>query len=203
MGRHAGLEFVILHQVKSEKEAHEICEKVKAIGDSVRQVDGVPVTLYLSVGCALFSESHNLKEQTKRCELRLHADHDHTVSAQSSLAHASEIFSLFDRLPFSYCVYHVSRTGTDEADDAIICYVNHKFEEVGGASSGEVFGGSVRDLYPYVGEEWFANVKRAAWNDEKAEGILTGAPDGKRYRYTARQIICPGYVAVTYQEEKS
>ena len=203
VGRHAGLEFVILHQVKSEKEAHEICEKVKAIGDSVRQVDGVPVTLYLSVGCALFSESHNLKEQTKRCELRLHADHDHTVSAQSSLAHASEIFRLFDSLPFSYCVYHVSRDRTDEADDAIICYVNHKFEEVGGASSGEVFGGSVRDLYPYVGEEWFANVKRAAWNDEKAEGILTGAPDGKRYRYTARQIICPGYVAVTYQEEKS
>ncbi len=81
--------------------------------------------------------------------------------------------------------------------------MNHKFEEVGGASSGEVFGGSVRELYPYVGEEWFANVKRAAWNDEKAEGILTGAPDGKRYRYTARQIICPGYVAVTYQEEKS
>lgn len=201
VGRHAGLEFVVLHQVKNREETQEICAKIKTIGDSIRHVDGIPVTLYLSVGFALYSESRNLKEQSKNSELRLHADHDHAISAQSSLAHATEIFRLFDSLPFSYCVYHVPRSGTERGDDAFICYVNQRFEEVGEVTAKNVIGGSVRELFPYVGEEWFAKVKRAAWDDEKAEGVLTNVPGGKCYRYIARQIICPGYCAVTYQEE--
>ena len=44
------------------------------------------------------------------------------------------------------------------------------------------------------------DLKRAALNNEYVEGTVENAPNGKRYRYTASQIIYPGYCAVTYQE---
>jgi PAS domain-containing protein len=152
------------------------------------------------VGFTLFSECPDLEDQTRNSELRLHADHDHSVSAKSSLAHASEIFRLFDRLPFAYCVYHVSVGGPDKDDDTIICYVNRKFEEITGMKARTVFGRQVRELYPEAEEEWFTNIKRAALDDETAEGILANWPGGKQYGYTACQIICPGYCVVMYQE---
>ena len=201
VGRYAGLEFVVLHQVKSREEVHDLRARIKAIGDSVRKVDGVPVTLYLSSGFTLFSECPNLEDLTRNSELRLHADHDHKISAKSSLAHASEIFRLFDGLPFSYCVYHVSETGTEEESDTVICYVNHKYEELGGLDAQKLFGRKVRELYPCIGEGWFKNIKRAALHNETVEGSITGMPDGRKYRYTACQIICSGYCVVTYQED--
>ena len=201
VGRYAGLEFVVLHQVKSGEEVQNLRAKIKAIGDSVSKVDGVPVTLYLSFGFALFSECPNLEDQARNSELRLHADHDHSISAKSSLAHASEIFRLFDKLPLAYCVCHVSVAGTAEDGDTIICYVNRKFEEITGATAKMLFGRKVRELYPEADEAWFSNIKRAALDDESVEGILANKPGGKTYRYTACQIICPGYCVVMYQEE--
>lgn len=58
----------------------------------------------------------------------------------------------------------------------------------------------VRELYPFIGEEWFESVKRAAMDGETVEGELVNTTDGKRFRFTARQIIYPGYCAITYQE---
>ena len=52
----------------------------------------------------------------------------------------------------------------------------------------------------YIGEEWFESVKRAAMDGETVEGELVNTTDGKRFRFTARQIIYPGYCAITYQE---
>lgn len=200
VGRYAGLEFVVLHQVKNREEVQHIRAKIKAIGDSVSKVDGVPVTLYLSTGFTLFSECPNLDDQVRNSELHLHADRDHSISAKSSLVHASEIFRLFDRLPFAYCVCHVSVARTVEDGDTIICYVNHKFEEITGTTAKMLFGRKVREIYPEADEEWFTNIRRAALDDETAEGILANKPGGKTYRYTACQIICPGYCVVMYQE---
>jgi diguanylate cyclase (GGDEF)-like protein len=202
VGRYAGLEFVVLRQVKSGEEIKDLRAKIKAIGDSVSKVDGVPVTLYLSAGFTLFSECPDLEDQTRNSELRLHADHDHSISAKSSLAHASEIFRLFDRLPLAYCVCHVSVAGTVEDGDTIICYVNRKFEETTGTTAEMLFGRQVRELYPEAEEAWFTNIRRAALDGETVEGVLANKPGGEPYRYTASQIICPGYCVVMYQEEK-
>lgn len=73
IGRYAGCEYVVFHQVKNRSEEQGFRAKIKAIGDSVRCVEGVPVTLYLSASFAFFSENPNLEEQAKRCEARLHA----------------------------------------------------------------------------------------------------------------------------------
>jgi diguanylate cyclase (GGDEF)-like protein len=200
VGRYSGHKFVVLHQVESRDEAHELRAKIKTVGESIRQIDGVPLTLYLSVGFTLFSECLDLDEQARLSEVRLHADYDNNISAESRLGHALEIFHLFDDLPLSYSVYHVTYAEHSGLYDAVIFYVNHKYEEYGGQPAKAVLGHSVRELYPFIGEEWFETVKRAAMDGESVEGELVNAPGGKRFRFTARQIIYPGYCAITYQE---
>lgn len=200
VGRYSGHKFVVLHQVERREEAHDLRARIKAVGESIRSVDGIPLTLYLSVGFTLFSEKLDLDEQAKMSEVRLHADHDNNISSESRLGHASEIFHLFDDLPLSYSVYHVTYAEHSEQYDAVIFYVNHRYEQFGGLPAKAVLGHSVRELYPYIGEEWFQSIKRAAMDGETVEGELINAPDGKRFHFIARQIIYPGYCAITYQE---
>lgn len=200
VGRYSGHRFAVLRQVESEEEAHGLRARVKAVGESIRSIDGIPLTLYLSVGYVLFSEVGSLEEQKKLSEVRLHADHDQNISAESRLSHASEIFHLFDDLPVAYAVYHVTRAEHSGRHDAVIFYVNHKYEEFAGLSAGSVLGRGVRELFPHLGEEWFGVVTRAAMDGEKAEGEVTDVTGERRFGFTARQIIYPGYCAVTYVE---
>jgi len=97
-------------------------------------------------------------------------------------------------------VYHFTHSEQSGSDDAIIFYVNHTYEKFGGKPAASVTGHSVRELYPHIGEDWYNNVRRAALYGEAAEGIMNDPQSGKKYRYTARQIIYPGYCAVIYQE---
>ncbi len=200
VGRYVGSEYVLLHQVETREEAGRLRARIKEIGESIKEIGGLPVTLYLSVGYVLFSEFEDIEEQAQKCEVRVLADHDNTISPESRLAHASEIFHLFDDLPVSYSVYHFTHSEQSGSDDAIIFYVNHTYEKFGGKPAASVTGHSVRELYPHIGEDWYNNVRRAALYGEAAEGIMNDPQSGKKYRYTARQIIYPGYCAVIYQE---
>ena len=198
VGRYSGHKFVILHQVKDKDEASNLRKKIKAIGASIKDIDGIPVTLYLSVGYVLFSEVSDLEEQAKLCEVRFHADHDKNFSAESRFAHSSEIFHLFDKLPVPYSVYRVKYSETAGRYEAVIFYANRKYEELSGRSAKEVLWQGVRNLCPSIGAEWFEGIKRAALDGETAEGFFDF--EGKRLRFTATQVICPGYCAVTYME---
>ena len=157
----------------------------------------MPLSLYLSVGYVLFSDVNDLDEQKKLAEVRLHADHDQNISAESRLAHSSEIFHLFDDLPLSYSVYHVTYAENSGLYDAVIFYVNHMYEEYGGLPAKAVQGHSVRELYPHIGDKWFESVKRAALDGETVEEEFVDALTGEEFHFSARQIIYPGYCAVT------
>jgi diguanylate cyclase (GGDEF)-like protein len=198
VGRTSGHTFVVLHQVNDPDEAHDLRMRIKSIGESIKSVDGIPTTLYLSVGYVLFSEVEDLGELKKLAEMRLHADYDQSFSAESRLAHSSEIFHLFDDLPLSYSVYHVTYAEHSGLYDAVIFYVNHKFEELGGHTAKEVLGHSVREIYPHIGETWIDNVKRAAIYGETVECDYDDPHTGRRFKFSAQQIIYPGYCAVTY-----
>ena len=200
IGRFMGHKFVVLLQGKGREEALAIMAKIKELSKLIRTIDETPVTLYLAVGFTFFSECPDLKEQARNSELCLHADHDYNISMESRLAHASEIFRLFGKLPVSYCVYYVTRSEDGRSDNAVFYYVNRKFEEECGIPAKAILGRSVREIYPNVGEEWLRDIKRAALNDESVGGMIENAPNGKRYSYTASQIIYPGYCAVTFQE---
>jgi diguanylate cyclase (GGDEF)-like protein len=200
VGRYAGRRFTVLQQVENREEARSLREKIKAIGDSVREIDGKPVTLYLSVGYALFSEYLDIEEQTKNAEVRLHADHDQNISAESRIDHAMELFYLFDDLPVPYAVFHVTHAEHSGRYDAVFFYANHKYEEFAGFPAKEMLGHTVRELFPFLADEWYQDVKRAAVDGTIVEGEFFNPPSGKHFRFTARQIIYPGYCAVTCVE---
>ena len=200
VARSMGHRFIMLRQVKDRSDASAVRDRIKMIGRTLGEVDGTPVTLYLSIGFALFSEYGDLEEQTKHCEINLHADYDDNISAESRIAHATELFHLFDDLPVSYSVYHVTRAEHSGEIDAVIFYVNKMYVEYGGKPVDEVIGHSVRELYPSIGADWFDKVSRAAFDGEPVDGNFMDAVGGKRFKFTARQILYPGYCAVTYLE---
>lgn len=197
VGRYAGRKFTVLQQVEGKEEASALRKKIRAIGQSLREVDGKPVTLYLSVGYALFSESLDLGEQTKNAEIRLHADYDQSISAENRIDHATELFSLFDDLPVPYSVYHVTHAKHSGQYDAVFFYVNRKYAEFARMPAKAMLGHTVRELFPYLGDDWYHDVKSAALDGKIVEGEFDIPQAGKHYRFTARQIIYPGYCAIT------
>lgn len=200
VGRYAGRKFILLHQIKTKDDARRIKEKVKAVSRSIREVDGKPITLYLSVGYSLFSESLDLNEQAKSAEIRLHADHDMTISAENRIEHASELFSLFDDLPVPYSVYHVTHAKHSGQYDAVFFYVNRKYEEFAQLPARAMLGHTVREIFPSLGDDWYEDVKNAALNGKIVEGEFDHPKTGKHYCFTVRQIIYPGYCAITCTE---
>jgi PAS domain-containing protein len=111
-----------------------------------------------------------------------------------------EDFRLFDDLPISYSVYHVIHSEHSELYDAEIVYINHKYEELGGLPSESVLGHTVREMYPYIGESWYQNVRRAAMDGEDVQGDYVDPIGEKKYRFEVKRVISPGYCAVTYME---
>lgn len=112
----------------------------------------------------------------------------------------AEDFRFLDDLPVSYSVYHVFHAEHSSLYDAEIVYANHKYEELGGLPLKAVLGHRVRELYPHIGEDWYRNVKNAACDGVPVEYDYVDELSGKRYRFSARQIICGDYCAVTYVE---
>ncbi len=122
------------------------------------------------------------------------------VAGGQHAAPVKEDFALFDNLPLSYSVYHVTHSEHSELYDAEVIYANRKFEQFGGLPAEAVVGRRVRELFPYVGEEWYQNAKRAALDGETVEHKYTDPLSGKPYYLTVQQVVCPGYCAVTYTE---
>lgn len=200
IGRSAGRKFTVLQQVGSREEAYKLRERVKDIGDSVQEVDGRPITLYLSVGYALYSECLDFEEQTKNAEVRLHVDYDQSISAESRISHALELFNLFDDLPVTYAVFHVTYAEHSGLYDAVFFYVNHKYEEFAHLPAKALLGHTVREVFPFLGDDWYQDVKSAALDGQVVEGEFDNPLNGVHYHFTARQIIYPGYCAITSLE---
>ena len=57
-----------------------------------------------------------------------------------------------------------------------------------------------RTRNPFIEEAWFRNIKRAALDNEVVEYDYEDILSGKRFHVSTRQILRPGYCAVTYTE---
>ena len=200
VGRHSGQHFVILAQLPEPGDGSFIRERIRECAAKIKKVGGVPLTLYVSVGWALYSECEDLDEQQQRAEMRLLADHTEHMSVESLVSRASELFSIYDDLPISYAVYKVVKDRKGKVVDAILFYVNHKFEERSGKRAVELLGKTTRELFPTLGESWYDKAERAA---EKGETVIDGMyfePTKKRYYMTVSPVIRTGYCCFTYQE---
>ena len=107
-------------------------------------------------------------------------------------------FALFDNLPISYSVYRITHIEHSELYDAEFVYVNRKFADLGGIPAESVIGHHVRELYPYIEEEWYQNVGRAAIDGETVEKDYTDPLSGRTFHFMASPVMESGYCAVTY-----
>ncbi|MDO4798572.1 MAG: EAL domain-containing protein [Coriobacteriales bacterium] len=200
VGRVSGQQFAILCQVDGVGEVHELLKKTKEIAGRIRQIDGIAITLYVSVGACLFSETENIGEQAKRAEVRLLADQDEHTTTSSRKTRSAEIFHLYDNLPIAYAVYKVVKDDASGECDARIFYVNHAFEARCGTNASELLGKSVREEFPTMDEQWYDWAQRAAFNGEIIVEKLCYVPLQTTYSITVSQVIHSGYCCFTYQE---
>ena len=200
IGRINGHQFVVVHQIHGHDELSEIRATVQKAADRVREIDGIAITLYLSLGYSLFSESEDLDVLYQSAEMRLLVDHDNHAPQENRKTRSSDFFALFDDLPIAYAVYKVHTNAQREVTDAELFYANNLFAKRGGRPLSEMIGHGVRELFPELDENWFDIAGRAALHGETIVENLTFGDDRKQYCMTANQIIRPGFCSITYQE---
>ena len=200
VGRVNGYQFVVLRQIRDRSELLEIRGTIKRIADSIHEIDGMAVTLYLSLGYALYSEFEDLDVLTQSAEMRLLVDHDDHAPAESRQSRSSDFFRLYDNLPISYAVYRVHANRRQKVTDATLFYGNHLFERRAGKPLEEMLGRSVRELFPDLDDAWYDIARRAALLGETIVDTFCFGKAGTRYHITVNQIIRTGYCCFTYQE---
>ena len=200
VGRYTGHQFVLLRQIEKEADIAPLVERVREVGASIRQIEGVALTFYLSVGYALYSECKDLEEQTHKAEVRLLVDHDEHASTENRLSRASEIFHLYDDLPISYSVYKVLTDAQNRVYDAVLFYVNRVFENNSGMTASELLGRRTSELFPALQPEWYDRAGRAAVGGETVVEKYHYPPTGRDYYMTVSPIIRTGYCCFTYQD---
>ncbi|MCR5096551.1 MAG: EAL domain-containing protein [Erysipelotrichaceae bacterium] len=202
VGRVSGHMFVVLSQVEKREDGRKIFEKIRETAASIREVNGIPVTIYLSIGYVLFSDFPDIEEQSKECDLMLMANHNINASLESRMDRALQMFHLFDNLPFSLAVYHVPLDEKRKTGDPTIFYVNHAFEKIDGRNLKTLFGKHIKDIYPFVKDDWYENIIKAAYSEGEINGVIHFDPTGRDYTYTMSQVITRGFCAIAYRPKE-
>ena len=200
VGRYTGHQFVVLHQIHSREEAGRLRARIKQVASHIQQIDGIALTLYLSVGYCVYSECEDLETQAQKAEVRLLADHDDHSTSQNRLNRASEIFHLYDDLPIPYCVCRVVADEANRVTDGTLFYVNHAFERQCGMDASRLLGLRVSQLFPKPDAAWCDIARRAALENETVAQRMRSRTTGREYHITAGPVIHPGYCGFTVQD---
>lgn len=200
VGRYTGHQFVVLHQIHNREEAGQLRTRIKKFAADIRQIEGIALTLYLSVGYCVYSECEDLETQPQKAEIRLLADHDDHSTMENRVNRASEIFHLYDDLPVPYCVCRVVADEDRCVRDGIIFYVNHAFERLCAMDTAQLLGRRVSQLFPKPDSAWYDIARRAALEDETVAQRMRFWNTGREYHVTASPVIHPGYCGFTVQD---
>jgi len=200
VGRYTGHQFVVLHQIHSREEAGQLRARIKQVASHIQRIDGIALTLYLSVGYCVYSECEDLEAQAQKAEVRLLADHNDHSTTQNRQNRASEIFHLYDDLPIPYCVCRVVADEANRVTDGTLFYVNHAFEQQCGMEAAQLLGHRVSQLFPKPDAAWCDIARRAALEDETVAQRMRSWTTGRTYHVTATPVIHPGYCGFTVQD---
>jgi diguanylate cyclase (GGDEF)-like protein len=196
--RVSGCDFVILSQFQHQKELQQLLDRVRQLPSRVREVDGIPCTLYISVGASIYSETEDVERQAQQARLRIKSDHAEIANSVATRQNVAGMFRMYDALPVAYAVYKVHLDAVTKVSDATMLYVNQRFCELVDMSNDTLVGSKVRPLFPTLTPDWYDYAYRSAILGEKvvAHGYY---PEAKsELNITVNQVISPGYCAFTY-----
>ena len=199
VGRTTGGLFVVLAQFRNRQELDRQTARIRRIPASIHSVDGIPYSLFLSVGESLFSETEDTAEQDSRARLRMLTNQGRSASVQQMRENMQKAFRLYDTLPIPYAVYKVIPGGPEGAEDAVLLYTNRAMLEMVGWYRGELAGKRVSEVFPMISPEWLRLAYRAAMEGEASRGEIVYPLMRERAFVTASQVIGKGFCAFTYQ----
>ena len=196
--RVSGCDFVLLSQFQQQRELQQFLDRVRQLPSRVREVDGIPCTLYLSVGASIYSETEDVERQAQQARLRIKSDHGEIASSVATHQNLDNLFRMYDALPVAYAVYKVHLDAVTKVDDATMLYVNQRFCDLVQLSREDLVGARVRDAFPTLFEEWYDFAYRSAILGEKVVQRSYYSVVDSDLNVTANQVISPGYCAFTY-----
>ncbi len=197
--RVSGCDFVILTQFQQHRELQQLLDRVRQLPSRVREVDGIPCTLYLSVGASIYSETEDVEKQAQQARLRIKADRADISNAVAARQNVDKLFHMYDSLPVAYAVYKVHLGAVTKVSDATMVYVNQRFCDLVELHQQDLAGKRVNEVFPDLNPEWYEYAYRSAILGEKVVEQHNYFPVvNSVLNITANQVISPGYCAFTY-----
>ncbi|MGX8705654.1 MAG: EAL domain-containing protein, partial [bacterium] len=138
VGRVKSCNFTVLTQYENPEALDALLARIRFIPAILRKVDGVPFSMYLSVGSAVYSETENREDQSTQADMRRITDDVENISRKRLREKTFRLFQMYDDLPLAYAVYKVVRDG--DGLDAIVLYGNREYCEMVGRPLEELVG---------------------------------------------------------------
>ncbi len=197
VGRMIGCQFIVLCQYDKPVELEELVKRIRSIPSQLREVNGMPFTMFLSVGMALYSESENKDIMASQAELRRLTDDVTGVSQRQLMENTRRIFQMYDDLPLCYAVYKV----IPEADgvDAVVLYVNREYLRHVKMNADALIGKRVRSIFPMKNDSWLDLARQAGMEGKTLTRRLYYSALDLEMIISAHPLIGPGFCAFTYQ----
>ena len=201
VGRMMGCFFTVFRQYEDPGELEDLVKRIRHIPSVVRHVNGMPFSMYLSVGMALYSESRNYENQATQAELRRMTDDVEGISQKQLMENTGRIFQMYDNLPLAYSVYKVIRT--PGGVDAIVLYVNGAFQRLVKLDAKALIGRRVQQLFPRRDDIWTEMATKCAFEGQTLTKRLFSDHAGRDMSVSVHPVIGPGFCAFTYQAVKA
>lgn len=197
VGRMSGCVFTVLCQFDDSAELDDLISRIREIPKGLREVNGVPFNMYLSVGTALYSETEDREGMAAQAEMRRMTDDVEGISQRQLMENTGRIFRMFDELPLPYAVYKVF--SGPQGDDAIVLYANKAFTEMSQTTLEMLIGARASSFYAVDSNSWITFAVQAGIEGRTVSGKYYYAPLGFEIEIAAYPVIGPGFCAFTFK----
>jgi len=197
IGRITGCNFTVLRQFDHAVELDNLIAQIRRIPLELKEINGVPFSIYLSVGMALYSETRDRERMAVQAELRRMTDDVEGISQQQLMENTGRIFKMFDDLPIAYAVYKM--IPGPNGNDAVVLYANHRFMFVTRTTPLTLIGKRVSHFFTTLPADWFSLAEQAGLEGRTVEKRFRIEPMKHDMIATAYPLIGPGFCAFTFR----
>ncbi len=201
VARVSGGSFTVLSQFEDPSEAEELAERIRQISRQSCQVLGGSFNVYLSVGMAFYSETHNRNSMADQADMRRLTDDVENISQRNLVENTGRIFHMFDEFPMSYAV--LKMISRPEGGDAIVLYANRIFMKETQLTGRELIGRRISSFFPVEANKWILQVKTACEEGKSFRGRIHDVYTDRDYELMAYPVIGPGFCAFTFQKAQA
>ena len=201
VGRISGCIFTVLRQFDHSDELDVLIEHIRQISAEPCQIGGGSISVYLSVGMALYSETRSRDGMEVQAEMRRMTDDVENISQHQLMENTGRIFHIFDELPLPYAVYKIVY-GTG-GSDAIALYANRAFLQMTKLAPKDLIGRRVSNFFALDANNWLKLAERAGTEGKSFKDHFHDVYLNFDFEVTAYPVIGPGFCAFTFQRIES